>query len=121
MQIKINGTDWTDQFDPYSVCPYHEKVQGPNKGESMAGTTILDTVAVKSGFEITAGLLTQADYTALMALAKQDYVTVVYTDPDTDMDSGPMVMMLTTGKPTQVPLLGGGYMYKNISCNFRER
>lgn len=120
MQIKINGSDWTDRFDPYSVHPYHEKVQGPNKGESMAGSTILDTVAVKSGFEITAGLLTQADYIALMALAMQDYVTVIYDDPDTNTTTT-RVMMLTAGKPTQVPLLGGGYMYKNISCNFRER
>ena len=120
MQIKINGTDWTNRFDPYSVRPYHEKVQGPNAGKSMGGSEILDTVAVKSGFEITAGLLTQADYSALMVLAKQDYVTVIYTDPDTDA-SATRVMMLTAGKPTQIPLPGGGYMYKNIPCNFRER
>lgn len=120
MQIKINGIDWTSRFNPYSVHPYHKKVQGPNSGTSMAGSTILDTVAVKSCFEITAGLLSQADYTALMALAKQDFVTVVYTDPDTNEEAS-RTMMLTAGKPTQLPLLGGGYMYKNIVCDFQER
>ncbi len=120
MKIVINGADWTSRFNPYSVSFSYEKVQGPNGGTSMAGSTILDIVAVKDSFEITAGLLSQEDYTALMALVKQDYVTVVYDAPDTNTEKQ-KVMILTAGAGTQIPLRSGGYAYKNIKCKFRER
>lgn len=120
MKISINGFDWSEKFDRYSVHPYHRKVEGTNVGTSMSGTKIFDTVAVKSCFIITAGLLTQEDYNLLMSWAKSDYVTVKYTDPDTNSEVT-RAMILTTEEATQVPLLGGGYMYKNIRCDFVER
>lgn len=120
MDIKINGQDWSANIDPYSIQPYHEKVQGINKGISQGGTDIFDTVKVKECFTANAGLLTQEKYSALMALAKQDFVTVIYTDPDTNT-TVTRVMSISSGKATQIPLLGGGYMYKNIPLNFRER
>ena len=120
MNILINGQDWSGEIDPYSIQIYHEKVQGLNKGISQGGADIFDTVKVKECFNAKAGLLTQEKYTALMAFAKQDFVTVIYTDPDTNT-SVTRVMSITSGKATQIPLLGGGYMYKNISLDFRER
>lgn len=120
MNIKINGRDWSKEIDPYSVQPYHEKVQGPNKGMSMGGSDIFDTVKVRSCFSAKAGLLTQEKYSELMSLAKMDVVTVVYTDPDIN-DEVTRVMSITAGKANQIPLMGGGYAYKNIPLEFRER
>lgn len=120
MEIKLNGVDWTNKLNPYSVRSYHKKVEGGNGGTSMGGLTLLDIVAVKAGLKITAGLLTQADHNALMLLAKNDYITVTYTDPDTNQ-SVTRAMILTTGEAKQLPLLGGGYMYKNVECDFLER
>lgn len=120
MNIKINGKDWSKDINPYSIQPYHEKVQGPNKGVSMGGSDIFDTVKIKNCFTAKAGLLTQEKYSALMALAKMDFVTVIYTDPDTDKEVT-RVMSITAGKASQIPLLSGGYAYKNISLDFRER
>lgn len=120
MNIEINGVDWSDYIDKYSIQPYHEKVQGPNKGVSMGGTDIFDTVKVKNCFLAKVGLVHQEKYTELMFLVKQDFVTVVYNDPDTNI-SVTRVMSITAGSATQIPLLSGGYVYKNIELNFRER
>lgn len=120
MHIKINGQDWSKDIDPYSIEIYHVKVQGPNAGISQSGNDIFDTIKVKECFTATAGLLTQEKYTALMFLSKQDFVTVYYTDPDTNADVI-RVMSLTSGKAKQIPLLGGGYAYKNILLDFKER
>lgn len=120
MRIVINGVDWSEDINPYSIEPRHEKIQGPNSGASMSGSRILDTVSVKNGFSSVAGLLTQEKYSALVALAKMDYVTVVYDDPDTGQETQ-RVMILTAGAAKQIPLLGGGYAYKNMSLDFMER
>lgn len=120
MKIVINGTDWTSKFNPYSAKFWYEKVQGQNGGTSMAGSTILDVIAVKENFELTAPLLTQSDYTALMDLAKQDLVTATYDGPDTNA-SKTKSMILTVGEGKQIPLRSKGYVYKNIACKFRER
>ncbi len=120
MKIKINGQDWTEYINPYSVRPSHEKRQGKNAGKSMGGSEIIDTVKVASSFSCMVGLIMQEQYAELMRLAKLDYVTVIYDDPDTGKEET-RVMMLTTGKPLQLPLMGGGYAYKNISLDFEER
>ena len=120
MKVKINGMDCSSCIDPYSIRPYHEKRQGPAIGNSQRGDEILDTVAVKNGFEATAGLLNQEQYTMFMLFAKMDYIQVVYLDPDTNTEVT-REMMLTAGKPTRVPLCDGRCVYKNISLNFRER
>ena len=120
MRVIINGVDWTDKINPYSIKPYHEKIQGVNQGISMGGSTIFDTIAIKDGFEAMIGLLTQEEYSELMLAAKQDYSLVEYTDPDTDEDLQKN-MIITTGRPLQIPLRNGTNVYKNISLNFRER
>lgn len=120
MNIKINGKDWSDYIDKYSIQIYHEKVQGQNKGVSMGGTDIFDTIKVKDCFSAKVGLIDQEKYIELMSFAKQDFATVIYTDPDTNI-TVTRVMSITAGKATQIPLLTGGYVYKNISLDFRER
>lgn len=120
MRIVINGVDWSSDINPYSIHPFHEKRQGVNAGFSMSGSKIFDTVSVKQGFSCVAGLLTQERYSALVALAKLDTVTVAYDDPDTN-ESVVREMTITAERPTQIPLLGGGYMYKNLPLTFLER
>lgn len=86
----------------------------------MCGTEILDTIKVKSCFDTTIGLMTQDQYTSLISLFKHDYLTVEYDDPDTNR-SVVLEMIVTAGKPTRIPLLTGGYAYKNLPVTFRER
>lgn len=119
MFIKINGTDVTAWFDGHSVKPYHKKIQGKNQGVNINGGTIFDTVAVKSGFEIKAGLLNQSDYSALVALVKRDSVQVEYDDPDTGARVARW-MAITTKKAAQVPALNGLNYYKGITLDFLE-
>lgn len=120
MNIVINGTDFTSVFKGCLIQPYHNKVHGPNAGVSMGGTEIMDTVKVRNGFDVTVGFMTQSQYTSLIALLKQDYLTVKYDDPDTNT-SVVREMIVTAGKPTRIPLLSGGYAYKNLPVTFRER
>lgn len=120
MNIVIDGKDFTSLLGKCAVTPFFEKVQGPNAGVSMSGTDILDTVRIKNGFEVTAGLMTQDEYSALIALLKKDYLTVTYDDPDTNA-SVTRTMIVTPGKAKQIKLLTGGYAYKNLPLMFRER
>lgn len=119
MILIVNGEDWGKLIDPYSVEFYHEKVQGSNYGVSMAGTVIFDTVKVRHGFLANIGLIMSEQYAKLIEFAKADYVTVTYTDPDVGVEVTRQ-MSITAGNAHQIPLLGGGCAYKNISLEFRE-
>lgn len=120
MNIKINGIDFSEEIVETSIKFRHQKIQGQNGGISMGGSQIFDTIAIKSGFSATAGLLTPEKYRSLVFLAKMDCVTVVYDDPDTGKETQ-KAMILTASAPTQITLLGGGYMYKNMELDFVER
>ena len=120
MNIIIDGIDFTSIFSGCLIKPFHEKVRGPNAGTSMGGTEILDTIKVRNGFETTIGLMSQTQYTSIISLIKEDYLTVSYDDPDTG-ESVTREMILSAGSVTQIPLLSGGYAYKNMAVTFRER
>ena len=119
MDILINGMDFSKVIDPYSVQVYHIKVQGRNAGTSMSGVDIFDTVRVKSCFSCKTGIVPAGDYQKMIAAAKQDFAMVTYQDPDTGKDVT-RKMSLTAGRATRIPLLGGGYCYKNIALDFQE-
>ena len=120
MNIIINGEDFSGYFSPYSVYFNIEKVNGENGGTSMAGSEIIDLVAVKSVIELVSGLLTEEQYRKIASLANLDYVTVSYDNPDTG-STDTKVMIPTRGSAQQIPLMGGGYAYKNMKLNLRER
>ena len=121
MNVIINGVDFSKLFKGCKIHPFYEKVQGPNAGVSMGGVEILDTVRVRNGFDTTIGLMMQQEYTALIAVIKgSDYFVVKYDDPDTNQTQT-REMIVSAGKPTQIPLLSGGYAYKNMTVTFRER
>ena len=120
MNISINGEDLSGYFSPNSVYFNVEKVNGQNGGTSMGGSEIIDLVAVKSVIELTSGLLTEEQYRKIVALSNLDYVTVSYDNPDTG-GADTKVMIPTRGPAQQIPLLGGGYAYKNLKLNLRER
>ena len=120
MNITINGEDLSGYFSPYSVYFNTEKVNGKNGGTSMGGSEIVDLVAVKSVIELTSGLLTEEQYRKIVALSNLDYVTVAYENPDTGK-TDTKVMIPMRGPARQIPILGGGYAYKGLKLNLRER
>ena len=120
MNIVINGTDFSSVFKGCLIHPYYDKVQGPNAGISQGGSEIFDTIKVKSCFDTTVGLMSQSEYTSLISVLKQDYLTVTYDDPETN-EIVTREMVVTAVKATRIPLLGGGYAYKNLDITFRER
>lgn len=120
MNLVINGEDFSGCFSPYSVYVNGEKVNGPNGGTSMGGSEIVDLVAVKAVLDLVSGLLTDEQYRKIVALANLDYVTVTYDNPDTGSHDT-KVMIPTRGPARQIPLLGGGYAYKSMKLNLRER
>lgn len=120
MNIVINGEDLSGYFVPHSVYVNVEKVKGKNGGTSMGGSEIVDIVAVKSVIELVSGLLTEEQYRKIVSLANLDYVTASYDNPDTGA-TDTKVMIPTRGPAQQIPLMGGGYAYKNMKLNLRER
>ena len=119
MDIVINGIDFSKFIDDYSVELYHIKVQGPNAGTSMGGTDIFDTVKVKECFSCKTGIVMESDYRTLISMAKLDFATVQYRSQDTG-ENVIRRMSITAGKAKEIPLLGGGRCYKNITLDFRE-
>ena len=120
MKLTINGQDFTGMFNRFGVAPGHEKVECPNGGTDLAGGTILDIVSVKAVLDLEANALTQAQYTALIALCKLPYVTVAYDDPDTAQEVT-RVMIPTASAPRQVPFSSGAVWYRGLTLNLRER
>ena len=119
MDIVINGIDFSKFIDDYSVELYHIQVIGPNSGISMGGTDIFDTVKVKECVSCKTGFVMESDYRALISMAKLDFVTVQYRNPDTG-ENVIRRMSITAGKAKEIPFLGGGRCYKNITLDFRE-
>jgi hypothetical protein len=120
MQIEIDGADYSDYFSPLSFDVSYDKVEGPNSGTSIGGTSILDVVKVKTILTLKTGLLTTEKFTKFTDMANNSYVTVKYDLNDTG-NPVELVMIPTAGKARQVPLLGGGYVYKNIPFELREK
>lgn len=119
MEIVINGVDFSNVIDAYSIEIYHIKVQGPNSGTSMGGTDIFDTVKVKECFSCKTGIVMEPDYRTLISMAKLDFATVQYKNQDTG-ENVVRRMTITAGRAKEIPMSGGGYCYKNIALDFRE-
>lgn len=120
LRFTIDGVDWSEYINPYALEYRHEKVQGQNAGMSLGGTDIFDTVRIRSCFSGVIGLIRQPEYAKLMQAAKKDCCIVGYDDPD-EGRFVERVMIVTTGAAKQIPLIGDGFVFKNITIDFRER
>lgn len=113
MTLIINGNDFSNYFSPYLPELGINRIEGPNSGTAQDGTTIVDLVNTKDTIELTSVLLTEEHYKLIRQIARLPTVTVQFDDPDAE-GLKTKVMVPSVGPAKQIPLLGGGYVYKSL-------
>lgn len=101
-KLILNGVDYSTVFNDYAPTFGMEKVEGDNSGTSMAGSSIIDLVAVKTVITTATNCMTDETYNALFALCSNAYITVQYTGLDGETKTAQMI-------PTLDPLEIGLY------------
>lgn len=117
--LKINGYDFSHFVTPDFFEFYSIKVQGQNKGVSMSGTPIFDTIKIRDCFNCKLGLIGESDFRNLFAFSKLDFVEVEYRNPETGLPIKKQ-MTMTMSKAKEFRTYRGDYFYKNISLSFEE-
>lgn len=121
MVLKINGVDFSDCFSPIFPEFSIERITGDANGVSMGGTEIEDLVRTRETAVYTSTLLTPEKLKAIATFARMETVSVIFDDPFTGEEKGPVVMIPEISSVKRIPLLGGGYAYKNLELSLREK
>lgn len=82
--MKINGVDITPFIKNRGVKWTRSDVDGPNAGRSMSGDMIRDRQATKIRWDISCVPLTQEQLSQILTLIEPEWVTVTYTDIQTN-------------------------------------
>lgn len=83
MTLTINGVDIVPHIAFRGVKWSRNDVDGPDAGRNMAGTMLRQRVTTKVRLDITCRPLKTSDASAVLTAIMPEYVTVVYTDPQT--------------------------------------
>lgn len=121
MVLKINNVDFSDCFSPIYPEFSVERITGDANGVSMGGTEIEDLVRTRETAAYVSTLLTADKLKSIASFARMETVSVIYDDPFTGEEKGPVVMIPSISSFKRIPLLGGGYAYKNLELTLRER
>ena len=121
MTLIINGEDFSSDFTPYLTEFTPERVSGVNQGVSMGGTEIVDLLRVQRKAAYSSGLLTQDRLTKIVSLASLPVVSVIYDDPFTGEERGPVEMIPEVGSFKRIPLWDGRNVYKGLTLSLRDK
>lgn len=116
----LDGLDCTHAFNKKGAFYTPIKVEGPNSGESMGGTDIIDLIRVKDYWELEGNPLREADYRKILSISKRAYITAVYPDPETGLETT-KVMVPTMSQATRIPFQSGELWYDGWSLTLKER
>ena len=120
MRVVLDGIDMSDYFSDYNVSFSVDRVEGPNSGVSMAGSTIVDLVSSKTSITLTSGIITEEQFLNIVGLVKKPHILF---EIDTGGGSGSQeyVVIPKLRKAYRVPLLGKNARYKNVELVLTER
>ena len=120
MILEVNGQDWSGFVDPYSLKHFYKKVDGPNKGTAMDGSTIFDTIFSKPGFSCRVGLINREDFFAISQVLESDWATVRRVNISASGSSSVVTgrMAVSASSVPEIVLRSGEVYYKNIDLTF---
>lgn len=120
MRVVLDGIDMSNYFSDYNVSFSVDRVEGPNSGVSMAGSSIVDLVATKTSITLISGIITEEQYFNIVGLVKKSYIFA-----EIDTGGGGNVMNLVVipklRKAYRVPIMGKSARYKNAELVLTER
>lgn len=119
-KLILNGMDYSAVFNDYAPTFGMEKVEGDNSGTSMAGSSIIDLVAVKTVITTATNCMTDETYNALFALCANAYITVQYTGLDGQTKT---MQMIPTLDPLEIGIYKPGTRWwrDGAELTLRER
>lgn len=118
--IKLNGWDASHAFNKWGVAYQPIRVNGPNGGISMGGSTIVDLVKTKDLLVLAGNAVREADYRKICALVRLDYVTAIFEHPETGA-SVTRVMIPELSAANRTPLRDGETWYEGWTLTLEER
>ena len=86
MVFSINGVDITQYILSDGLEWQRNDLDGPNAGRTLAGTMIRDRVAIKATWNVKCRPLTGTQLATILQLVRPEFVSVTYTDPETNTD-----------------------------------
>lgn len=84
MIFKIGSTDILPYIAFGGLQWQREDLDGPNAGRALDGTMQRDRITSKCRWDITCKPLTAQEAATILQLIKPEYITVTYTDPETN-------------------------------------
>lgn len=118
--IKLNGWDASAAFNKWGVSYQPIKVTGPAQGISQGGSTIVDLLKTKDLLVLPGNGVNEATFRKISALARLDYVTAIYSHPETG-EEVTKVMMPTLSAANRVPLRTEEIWYEGWTLTLEER
>lgn len=118
--ISLNGEDFTAAFNKWGVSWEPVKIFGPNQGTSMAGSAIVDLVAVKDCMVLQGNDILRESFSKLQQICAADYVTAVFPHPATG-ETVTKVMMPTLSTARRKPMHGGRVYLSGWTLTLEER
>lgn len=118
--IKLNGWDASAAFNKWGVSYQQTKVTGQAQGISLGGATIMDVLKVKDILVLPGNGVNETTFAKISALSRLDYVTAIYTHPETKK-SVTKVMMPTLSAATRTPIRAGDIWYEGWVLTLEER
>lgn len=119
LSVEINRWDCSHMFNKWESYCYDIKVEGPNSGVSQAGTTIVDLVKVKDGWNLVGNRATVADFKKLRDFCRNPYISVLIGDATTD-NTVEKSFIPTLSEAVRKPMHGNVY-YADWTLNLEER
>lgn len=80
LPITIDGVDFTPYTSKNAYTVEYVKREGPNSGQMMDGSQVIDLLAYKALITWELNALTSAQLSAVLQAAQKQYVTVSYFD-----------------------------------------
>lgn len=120
LKMILNGWDCSKAFDRWGASFQTKRVEGPNSGVSMGGSTIVDLVKTKDCWTLKGNGVNTETYARLSALCRHDYITAVYVHPET-LQETTKVMIPSLSSAVRTPFPDGQAWFTGWTLTLEER
>lgn len=119
--LVINAVDFSEYANLYGYSVGYEDRVGPNAGQMLDGTEVVDLVARKSSITWKMNDLPGDKFALLLSVCSDEYVAVKFWDPKTNAERIGIFSANVSMAENSGVYRGGEWWYRGIELTLRER
>lgn len=121
MTFTIGSTDLMPYIADGGLQWTQKDVEGPNAGTAINGDAIRDVRATKYEWRISCMPLTAAELSTILTLIAPEFVTLTYTDPQTNSDTSAQVYINTAGLTFKHRTINGTEYFAGLTFPVQQK